>query len=144
SALVLAMSVTTLPSVLPLSCPKISRIARIGAPMTMTSAISATLASALALATTPRSSALRSVVGSVSAPTITVSGRASLRASANEEPMRPSPMTDTVAIENSRELFGPRAQQAPQVVHEPVERLEVERLRAVRQRLVGRRVHLHD
>jgi len=40
--------------------------------MTMTSAISATLASALALATTA-SSALRKVVGFVSAPTITVS-----------------------------------------------------------------------
>src|SRR6202162_1256497 len=143
AALVLAMSVTTFPSVLPASCAKTSRMARIGAPMTMTSAMSTTLVSALALATMPRSSALRSVIESVSLPTTTISGRASFRARANDEPMRPSPTTATVVIE-LRQLLGHRIQQAPQVGHQQVEVLEVERLGAVRQRLVGRRVHFHD
>src|SRR5580704_14742291 len=64
--------------------------------MTTTSAMPATLVSALALAMMPRSRALRSVMESVSLPTITMSGRTSFKARANDEPMSPSPTTATV------------------------------------------------
>src|ERR1700682_6696909 len=107
-----------------------------------TAAMPATPVSAPALVTTPRSSALRSVLESVSLPTITMSGLASFSARANEEPMRPRPTTATV-VTVSGQLFGHRAQQAPKVGHQSIEAREVERLRAVRKRLVWRRGHLH-
>src|SRR6267143_3220631 len=142
SALVLAMSVTGLPSASAPSFAKSSRIALIGAPTTTTSAISTTLRSVLAVETTSRSSALRTTMGLRSLPTTTMSGRAFFSARAKDDPMRPRPTTATVG--NLGELLLHCAEQPSHVGHQVVERLEVERLRTVRQRLVGRRVHLDD
>src|SRR6266700_1755344 len=135
AALVLAMSVTTLAAVLPARRLSTSRIARTGAAMTTTSAMSTMLRSEWATSTIRRSTA-----GSRSLPTIVCPLPCS--ASANDEPMSPSPTTAIVG--NLGELFGHRAEQAPEVGHEPVERREVQRLRTVRQRLIGRRMHLDD
>ena len=70
-----------------------------GAATTTTSAISTTERSVFALATTSRSSALRTTTGFGSLPTTTTSGRATFKAWANEEPIRPSPTTATVATQ---------------------------------------------
>ena len=75
-ALVLAMSVTGLPSDSAPRPANTERSALIGAPTTMTSASGTTLRSVLAVDTMPRSSALRTTTGLRSLPTITMSGRA--------------------------------------------------------------------
>src|SRR2546422_7761639 len=141
-ALVLAMSVIGRPPAFSASCANSSRIALIGAPTTTTSAISTTDRSVLAVETTSRSSALRTTRGLRSLPTTTMSGRAFFSARAKDDPMRPRPTTATVG--NLGELLLHCAEQPSHVGHQVVERLEVERLRTVRQRLVGRWVHLDD
>src|SRR5665213_3836188 len=143
---VLAISVTTLPATMPPRPANTWRRARIGTASTTMSAISTTARSALAVATMPRSTALRRVSGSGSLPTTTTSGRASLRASARDEPIRPRPTTATAGIPAAElgELLGHRAQQPAEVVHQAIEVLEVERLRAVREGLVGGWMHLDE
>src|SRR5216683_562425 len=141
-ALVLAMSVTTLAAVLPASRLNTSRMARTGAAITTTSAMSTMLRSEWATSTIRRSTAFLTTAGSRSLPTIVCP--LSCSASANDEPMRPRPTTATVGTTTLSELFGHRAEQAPEVGHQPVESREIERLGAVRQRLIGRGMHLDD
>src|SRR5260370_2725769 len=143
AALVLAMSVTGLASATAPNPANTARMALMGAPITTTSAIDTTLRSVLAVETMPRSSALRTTVGLRSLPTTTISGRACLRASAKEEPMRPRPTTATVGI-RLRQLLLHRAEQPPHVSHHAVERGEVQRLRPVGKGLVRRRGDLDD
>src|SRR5438034_4148663 len=143
-ALVLAMSVIGTPPAFSASCANSSRMALIGAPTTTTSAISTTDRSVFALDTMSRSRALRTTSGFLSLPTRTMSGRAFLSASANEEPISPSPTTATVATARLGQLLLHRAQQPPHVRHQVVEGAEVQGLRAVGERLVRCRVDLDD
>src|SRR5216683_2869032 len=127
---------------LPHSRLNTSRMARTGAAITTTSAMSTMLRSEWATSTIRRSTAFLTTAGSRSLPTIVCP--LSCSASANDEPMRPRPTTATVGTTTLSELFGHRAEQAPEVGHQPVESREIERLGAVRQRLIGRGMHLDD
>src|SRR5712692_9641626 len=188
AALVLAMSVTTLAAVLPASRLNTSRMARTGAAITTTSAMSTMLRSEWATSTIRRSTAFLTTAGSRSLPTIVCP--LSCSASANDDPMTPRPNTATVGTSGAAprsaarfaasatgakervarggahrdarrrvtgpltqasaakppgrlgredaknfgaatlttlsELFGHRAEQAPEVGHQPVESREVE------------------